>query len=64
MIEIMSKISEVLKISNIPFFLLSIFSSTKQIGISRKKSVDMMDEAPGDNFPCIVTTRSTESWKW
>lgn len=55
MIELLPKITGMLKSSAFPLFLMTMFhSNTKQI-IQREKTIHDED-VPGDNFPYIVMT--------
>ena len=51
MIEIIAKLSEALKSSGLPIFMLSVFGSTKGPKIEEVSPTPIEDDVPGDNFP-------------
>jgi hypothetical protein len=55
MLETISKISDILKASVLPLFLLATTHSTGII--MREEKQLSIDDAPGDNFPYIVMAR-------
>ena len=56
MIEILSKLSGIFKISGLPLFLLMSVNLTK-VNIKEEKKFKIEDNVPGDNFPYIVLSQ-------
>lgn len=56
MIEIISRLSGIFKVSVIPLFLLMAIDSTK-VNIKEERKLKIEDTVPGDNFPYGVMSR-------
>lgn len=57
MIEMLSKLSGLLKASGLPLVLLLSFHSAK-VDLTERTAFKYEDTAPGDNFPYFILSRS------